>query len=325
MPSGITHMLLSHTVLDNIANVKGGAVLALLKRETGAFLLGSVAPDLPYLSIADSQLLSNQKKVADDLHYRRTNMVPFQGLLQARKQVELNKKDLSEALFAFYLGYCSHFMADGLIHPYVRDKVGDYNVAKKAHRILEMKLDVFVAHEFMDTQVNGIDFQDELDWIEDCAFKAEVYESYSSLLNTIYGYQLNAEDVRRWVSAMQRVFSCAEGEFPWWYRELMGDPGFAFKNYEDLKEEKTACLSLQKPIDVQKHGLSSNFSGKPNVWFFGDVTKGFFDRFPNVIVKSYEMVFEGATDILTLLPAIDFDTGRLEANNLLSEKPILWG
>jgi hypothetical protein len=112
-------------------------------------------------------------------------------------------------------------MADGLIHPYVRDKVGDYDVAKNEHRILEMKLDVFVARKFMDTEVNGIDFQDELDWIEDCKFKTEIFSSYSDLLNGNYGCMLNSEHVQHWVSAMQRVFSLAGGDFPKWYRELL--------------------------------------------------------------------------------------------------------
>ncbi len=324
MPSGITHMLLSSTVLDNIANEKSGAIHKILCREKGAYLLGSVAPDLPYLSVADSDLFSDQTEIADDLHTKHTNAVPLQGLLQAKQQVELKNTKKAEALFAFYLGYCSHFMADGLIHPFVRDKVGDYEVAKKEHRILEMKLDVFVAHRLMDTEVNGIDFQDDLDWIEDCKFKTEIFRSYSDLLNGHYGCAMNAEHVQDWYSAMQRVFSLAGGEFPKWYRELLGDPGLVFKNYEDLVNEEATCLSLQKPIDAGKHGLTSNFLGKETVQFFDDVTKGYFDRFPLIIKKSYEAVFEGSGNILSLLPEINFDNGRLVADNRLSEKPALW-
>jgi hypothetical protein len=325
MPSGITHMLLSRAVRDNISAEKGGAILALLCREQGAYLLGSVAPDLPYLSVADSQLFANQTEIADDLHYIHTNSVPLKGLLQAKHQAESTNIKLAEALYAFYLGYCSHFMADGLIHPYVRDKVGNYDVAKKEHRILEMNLDVFVAREFMGTDVNGIDFQDDLDWIEDCSFKTDIFESYSGLLNSIYGSSLNSEHVQRWFSAMQRVFSLAEGEFPRWYRELLSDSGIVFKNYEDLKSEAASYLTLQKPIDSEQYGLSSNFLGKENVHFFDDVTKGFFDRFPQIIIISYVAVFERGDGISNLLPEINFDTGRLVADNRLSEKPILWG
>lgn len=324
MPSGITHMLLSRTVLDNIADEKSGAILALLSREKGAFLLGSVAPDLPYLSVADSDLFSNQAAIADDLHYEHTNAVPLQGFLQATQQMELKNIKLAEALFAFYLGYCSHYMADGLVHPYVRDKVGNYDVAKNEHRILEMKLDVFVAQKFMGIEVNGIDFQDELDWIEDCEFKEEIFGSYSSLLNSIYGCKTESENVHHWVSAMKRVFSLAEGEFPKWYRDLLGNPGVVFRNYKDLENEVSACLTLQMPIDAEKNGLTSNFLRKERVHFFDDVTKGFFDRFPLIIINTYEAVFEKREDISTLLPEINFDTGRLVADNQLSEKPILW-
>lgn len=317
-------MLLSRRVLDNIADEKDGAILALLSRETGAFLLGSVAPDLPYLSIADSNIFSNETALADDLHKKHTNSVPIQGLLQATKYAGTQNVKLAEALFAFYLGYCSHLMADGLIHPYVRDKVGNYDVAKKTHRILEMKLDVFVAQQFMDTEVNGIDFQNELDWIEDCKFKTEVYESYSGLLNNIHSQQLNGDDVQRWVSAMKNVFSVAEGEFPKWYREFMGNSGIVFKNYKDLEEEADECLTLKMPIDAEEHHLVSNFLEKGKVHFFDDVTEGFFTRFPSIIKKSYEAVFEGSGNLLVLLPEINFDTGRLVVNNQLSQKPILW-
>jgi hypothetical protein len=211
-----------------------------------------------------------------------------------------------------------------MIHPYVRDKVGDYLDAKNEHRILEMKLDVFVANKFMGTEVNGIDFQDDLDWIEDCKFKTDIFESYSDLLNNNYGCKLNTEHVQNWVSAMQRVFSLAEGEFPKWYRELLGNPGIVFRNYEDLIGEEAACLTLQKPIDAKKYSLASNFMGKENVLFFDDVIAGYFDRFPLLIIKAYEAVFEDSGDILSHLYEINYDNGRLVANNFLTEKPTLW-
>jgi hypothetical protein len=238
--------------------------------------------------------------------------------------VEQKNNKKAQALFAFYLGYCSHFTADGMIHPYVRDKVGDYEDAKKEHRILEMKLDVFVANKFMGTEVNGLDFQDELDWIKECEFKTDIFESYSDLLYKNYGSKVTAEHVQGWVSAMERVFSLAEGEFPKWYREFLGDPGFVFKNYGELISEEGACLTLQKPIDAKKHGMTSNFLRKRNVHFFNDVVAGYFDRFPLFIQIAYEAVFEGSGNILTLLPEINFDNGRLVADNHLSEKPALW-
>jgi hypothetical protein len=187
-----------------------------------------------------------------------------------------------------------------------------------------MKLDVFVAKKFMRTEVNGIDFQDELDWIEDCTFKTEIFESYSDLLNSIYGCSTDSDNVQGWVSAMKRVFSLAEGEFPKWYREFLGSPGYVFKNHDDIKSEEAECLSLQMPIDAVKQGLTSNFMGKTTVNFFDDVVSGYFDRFPLTIKHAYDAVFEGSGDILALLPEINFDTGRLVANNRLSEKPILW-
>jgi hypothetical protein len=94
-------------VLDNIADEKGGVILSILNKEKGAFLLGSVAPDLPYLSIADTELFSDQTEIADDLHYNHTNAVPLKGLLMAKQQADKKNIRLAQALFAFYLGYVS--------------------------------------------------------------------------------------------------------------------------------------------------------------------------------------------------------------------------
>lgn len=323
MPSGITHMLLSRRVLDYIADENNDEILALLSRETGPFLLGSVAPDLPYLSVADANIFSNDTEIADDLHYKKTNVVPIQGLIRAQKEVAYNKK-LAEELFAFYLGYCSHYMADGLVHPYVRDKVGDYTEASKEHRILEMKLDVFTAHKFFGVEVNAADFQEELDWMEQCQYKNQIFANYAELINSTYSKKLKGDDVQGWISAMNNVFSLAEGEFPKWYRNLAGGLGVAFQNYGDLKKEASKCLILNMPVDAEDKELETNFLGKDTVHFFEDVIEGYFARFPSIILNAYGAVFKNSGDIAALLPEIDFDTGRLVSNNELTETPVLW-
>ncbi|MAF79233.1 MAG: hypothetical protein CME60_13810, partial [Halobacteriovoraceae bacterium] len=56
--------------------------------------------------------------------------------------------DQKDEAFSFFLGFASHVVADGVIHPFVRDKVGDYDNNATEHRLLEMRLDVILLNEF---------------------------------------------------------------------------------------------------------------------------------------------------------------------------------
>lgn len=325
MPSGITHIILSKFALDRIKDVKGGMPVAVLRANPGAFLLGSVAPDLPYMSIFDGRIFESETEVADDLHYRKTNEVPVRGLGETAAIVRSGGDPLhANALFSFYVGHCSHLIADGIIHPYVRDKVGDYEVAKKPHRVLEMKLDILLARRLYGTEVNEVSFQDELDWMRDCSFRDQIFTSFANGIRDVYGHDVKPEYVRGWASAIENVFGLAEGNFPKWYRDLMGDAGVAFKNYADLAPEANELAHLGMPIDAAKHGLSSNFSGQKEVRYFEDVVEKYLSTFPAIVLSAYEAVFEAATDVSSLLPAINLDTGRSLADARLSQTPVLW-
>lgn len=326
MPSGITHLVLSRFSLDRLDSFgeSGRKARISIMSDLGPFYLGAVGPDLPYLSVADTQLFANQKEIADNLHYKKTNAVPLRGLLDAQQLALNGNIEKANVIFSFYVGYCSHLIADGLIHPYVRDKVGDYDVASGPHRILEMKLDVFVCRKLYGTDVNGTDIHDEINWMADCTFEDELYKHYADTINSIHGHNVDAGHVKRWKAAMDLVFELAEGEFPKWYRELLGDKGVTFKNYSDLKDEEEKVLNLGLPIDADKHQIKSNFLSKSQVNFFDDVLPKYFELYPKAVVSAYNYVFNNGTLDETLIPEIDLDTGRLLSNNTLSESPALW-
>ncbi|OGW21644.1 MAG: hypothetical protein A3K09_04975 [Nitrospinae bacterium RIFCSPLOWO2_12_FULL_47_7] len=320
MPSGITHIILSKFVLDRISNKskndeKYKNLPPILRRNLGAFILGSVAPDLPYISLGDG-------KVADDLHYIKTNEVPQCGFAEAAQLVKDGNTSRAEALFCFSAGHYSHLVADGLMHPYVRDKVGDYDVAKKPHRILEMKLDVLIARDHFGVEVNGTHFQDELDWIRDSKFKSEIFSSFAGNISNIYNCAVMPEDVKSWWSAMQTVFDAVEGEFPKWYRDLIGDHGCAFKNCEDIKGEEVELTTLDLPIDAATKGLATNFTGKKEKITIKNVIDKYFNIFPDRVISAYESVFDGQGDVQ--IPAINLDTGRSLDSKQLSDVPVFW-
>jgi hypothetical protein len=147
MPSGYTHCILAQEF--NERSKHGNTNLKfLLQEKIRYFQLGALGPDLAY---SQQIKMSDQKKVSDKLHYEFTNQVPLRAFEKIKALPESNIKD---ELFCFFLGYLSHLVADGVIHPFIRDKVGDYEANATAHRVLEMNLDVILMHEFS-KQKNG--------------------------------------------------------------------------------------------------------------------------------------------------------------------------
>lgn len=324
MPAGITHMTISRVVTDNLKSENSQAAKILLKSGVGLYLLGSVAPDLPYMSGFDSDLLHSEKTIADDFHYRYTDQVPLHGLKAGKDAFQSGNRELAESLFCFFVGYCSHLIADGLIHPYIRDHVGDYAVASTAHRTLEMKLDVLVGMKFLFAENNHISLQDELGWIEDTPHIEEVYKVFSQTIRNIYGNDISPDKIAGWSKGLTRALDIAEGRFPEWYRSILGNKGVAYMNYKDLLPDLKSITTLQMPIDAEEKGLLSNFMGKPKVDFFEDVLSQYFELFPKAIEGAYSYIFESGPDISTLIPAIDLDTGRLLTKGDLKETPTLW-
>ena len=138
MPSGMTHILL----VKNLQNVlPEGNPKFTLAAGRDFLSVGAVESDLPYASIADGDLFfSDQSDLADKFHYQKTNQIGLQAMRELRQEKNnLSATELRYA-FTFFLGYISHISADGIMHPFVRDKVGDYKDNKTAHRVLEMRL-----------------------------------------------------------------------------------------------------------------------------------------------------------------------------------------
>ena len=142
MPSGYTHMLLTRTFKEE-AGLTDHDIGFLLDAQIKYFQLGALGPDLPY---SQELTLVNRSaaQIADKFHYEKTNLIPVRAFNRIKNMADGDKKDQA---FAFFMGYASHIVADGIIHPFVRDKVGDYAENKTAHRTLEMRLDViFLNH-----------------------------------------------------------------------------------------------------------------------------------------------------------------------------------
>jgi hypothetical protein len=325
MASGITHILLMKQ-LQSI--LPPGRLKQTLASGRDFLQVGAVGPDLPYASILDDDIFfTDQSALADKFHYVKTNELPLFALAEInRRRDGMSRKEL-RAAFCFFVGFISHIVADGIIHPYIRDVVGDYMTHKTAHRTLEMKLDVMLYHYLTrysgsPIQLNYSNIHNELTNFTTGTYPEvrTVVDIFQKGISSVYGEQYEAETILGWINGLHRMFGVAEGRHPAIYRVVGMEHGLLFADYEDLDKQK-ALLVLTKPID-----RDMNFLHKPSIHYFDDVIPMFYARFAPLVQKLFEYVYEEgvALEAEDIFP-IDLDTGRdLTANGDLSLIPRYW-
>ena len=322
MASGITHILL----MKNLQNVIPEDDLKMKLAAGIDFLqVGAIAPDLPYASIADDDFfLTTQSELADKFHYVQTNEIPLQAFIDIKNiKNTLSRREL-RSHFAFFLGYASHIIADGIIHPFVRDKVGNYKENQTAHRVLEMQLDVLFFHFLtfksnFPIEFNKSNIQDELINISSDFYpeRNKVFDEFSRLIKKIYNENYNVTTILGWIKGLHRMFSLA-AEI---YREISFVNDFTFSDYAGLIDKYDSILTLKS----KKEG-GTNFAKKDHVRFFDDIVPQFYNKFIPFARKAYNYVYndgEALTD--NDISGIDLDTGRiLVQNNNLDLIPFYW-
>lgn len=320
MPSGITHILFTKELLNKLSSSR----LKFILQDSSAFLtIGAVSPDLPYASIVDNDFfLTTESPLADKFHYEKTNQIPLQSLIKLKSIKDTLTLQVQFQMFSFFLGYISHVVADGIIHPFVRDQVGDYAENKSAHRSLEMQLDVLFYEELTKhigyaSELNYTDIQDEL---LNYSFNRESNQTirlFGQLIKNVYGQTYAVKKINSWIGGLHRLFNVAAGEHIQIYRHLEANT-FLFKNREDIDPVK--ALILKKPVD-----RDTNFLKIETIDFMQLCVPKFFERFIPLAKKSYAFVFEDGTQLTEVdIPAINLDTGRLISSDDLDLIPEFW-
>jgi hypothetical protein len=326
MASGITHILLMKNLQKELPI---GATKRKLAQARDILQVGAIAPDLPYASIADNDfILKNDSELADLFHYEKTNELPLKAFFYIKEiKNDLTKTEVN-FLFAFFIGYVSHLIADGIIHPYVRDKVGDYAQNKTAHRVLEMQIDVLLfefltKHSGKPLNLNYTNLHEELANFEQETYPQTslVIKTFSNLIKDVYNYDCSVNDLFGWVKAIYRMFAVAEGDHPAIYRNIGFIKPFLFPDLDELRDKNKDILVLTKPVD-----RIENFLKQPKIDFFDDCIPMFYKKFIPVLNKAYEFVYNDGEEITELdIKGIDLDTGRdLAVNNDLNEIPLYW-
>lgn len=325
MASGITHILLAKDVISRVEDHK---LQNLLQAGIYFFQVGSVGPDLPYASIADDDyFFKTESELADLFHYTHTNQLVLQAFDTVKEMKTTESLKIAKRVFCFFLGYVAHIVADGIIHPFVRDKVGDYSQNQTAHRVLEMNLDVAFYHHLTKGQsrageLNYSGVQEELKNVTRESPEGTVaLKLFSILIERVYGQRISPDMIAGWIEGLHRMFSVAAGTHPRIYRIAGADAGVLFKNYADLAPHLDEILLLRRPKD-----RDDNFLRRESVHFLDDCVPRYYQTFLPIASKAYHYVFKDGPRMTEAdIPEIDLDTGRLlaEGNNL-DNIPALW-
>lgn len=317
MPSGYTHMLLARTFNEE-AKLTEHELGFLLAENLKYFQLGALGPDLPY---SQELTATNRKamKMADRFHYEKTNQIPIRAFNRIKSMPAGNEQDQA---FAFFLGFASHIVADGIIHPFIRDKVGDYNENKTPHRTLEMRLDVIFLDYLTKSSGRGqnLNYTNMHDQVIDPLSKNfdHVSSLFARLIFEVYGgaFLPNAE-IEDWIKGIHRVFGLAESSNNQFYAGFPILKDFLFHDKETVLKEAENDLLLK--VNAAK-GRDVNFAGR-DIHFLKDCVPSFHKTFRKVAIAAYAFVYEGGFKFdATILPPINLDTGRsllvADGNNL---------
>ncbi len=326
MASGITHILL----MKNLQSILPDSPLKHQLAAGRDFLqVGAVGPDLPYASIADSDLFfSTESDLADKFHYEKTNQVPLKALEEIKANRDSYTRRELRYMFNFFVGFISHIVADGITHPFIRDKVGDYKEHQSQHRILEMRLDVLLFHYLTEysgkpVELNFTNIHDELKNFNNSFYPEadKVIDLFVKKIREVYSANYSRNQIYDWITGLHRMWGVAEGNHPAIYKEISFIGEFLFSNYDELSSKYSDILTLTVPID-----RSENFLHQEKVHFFDDCIPRFNNTFIPIAQKLYNYIFEDGADITEadILP-IDLDTGRaLAKNNNLDLIPSYW-
>lgn len=319
MASAITHILLTKEIQNKIINPN-------LKRKLAfcmdSFQVGSLAPDLPYASIIDNDVFFSYSKIADNFHYKKTNKIPLESLRMLKELKGKINDTLHSHSFAFFLGYISHVFADGIIHPFVRDKVGNYDENKSEHRSLEMQLDVLFLAETTkrsgdESELNYTNIHDEILNFLDNTYSYEILILFKKLIQETYNENIDKKKISAWINGMHRMLKIAEGDHLKFYRNLSIN-SFTYRNIEDI--DKNKALILTNTVD----GIP-NFLKKEKIDFFKDCIEQYYERFLAISEKAYLYVYEEGMELTEIdIPKINLDTGRLIDHQQLNHIPELW-
>lgn len=210
MSGGYTHITLAQLAIEEVRNRREGLLHDDAKRALGYWkkycIVGSVAPDYPYLDVLDSSSCA----WADAMHKGHAVALLRNGVVKIRDMADDNVR---QKCMAWLFGFAAHIATDGTIHPVVNLKVGPYEKNKTKHRRCEMSQDVY-AHSRLNMGVLEFNRQistnvdDTSDIGNQNRMDADIVHLWQEVLTGVY--TLDFPKVHDWHVAMRRMMKIGE-------------------------------------------------------------------------------------------------------------------
>lgn len=204
MAGAFTHLIISN-VAKSKRSILGLELYKLLNRHYRFLFLGSVSPDLPYLSFRTGSI-----NWADVMHYERTNSIVENGLSELKK-IWQTKDKADEAKLVWLMGYVSHLVADATIHPVVEAIVGPYEQNKIEHRLCEMTQDSLIFNHCMKTEICYSEFSETIKFCRESEHFDELMEFWKDIAQKSYHDKKEEPHPQLWFTTYSEAINTAEG------------------------------------------------------------------------------------------------------------------
>lgn len=214
MAGGYTHITAAQVAVEeivqrrkNLLHREAVQALTLWKK---FFIIGSIAPDYPYMDIADP----NSAEWSNVMHKMRDLDFLREGIRQIRLMEDAGKR---QKCIAWLFGFAAHVVTDAAIHPVVNLKVGPYEQNKTRHRRCEMSQDVFIHARLnlgvdINQQVSG-NVDDTSDGRGSYKMDKDIASLWKEILAEVYGEDQPAPPAEEtiWSWAIARLMQLVGG------------------------------------------------------------------------------------------------------------------
>lgn len=205
MAGTFTHLIISDFAKADKAAI-GDDLWQLLNRHYSFLFLGSVSPDLPYLSFKTGSI-----NWADVMHYEKTNSNVQSGH-KVLKESWADRTLVDEIKLAWLLGYVSHLVIDATIHPIVQAIVGTYQEHKTEHRLCEMTQDPLLYYEKRNDDLKYDDFSEMIRFCKESEHFDALMDFWANLLRGNYPEKGEDPHPSLWFKTYSAAIDAAEGD-----------------------------------------------------------------------------------------------------------------
>ncbi len=279
MAGAFTHLMISDTGKAWRQQL-GKELWQLLNKHYRFLFLGSVSPDLPYLSLKTGGV-----NWADVMHWEKTDSI-FNAGYEELKASWNSGSETDRVKLVWLLGYVSHMVADATIHPVVKEIVGDYtDETRERHRICEMTQDSMVFFDHRNSEdVRYGEFADIVHYCKDSEHFEGLMAFWKNLMEVSYPEKGEETHPGLWFDTYCAAIDFADGSsvFSGLFRHAGPTKDFIYKTAKEIiNKEPDNYTDFFKAVKLPG-GATANF-------------ESIFKKTVNNVVDAWKIIYDSLT------------------------------